>query len=39
VQKMRIKTTDDREQLWKNLCEATNEQAQAKHSIKQHDTI
>jgi hypothetical protein len=27
---MRIKSTDDREQLWDNLCEATNEQARSK---------
>ena len=27
---MRIKTTDDRERLWENLCEATDEQARSK---------
>jgi hypothetical protein len=27
---MRIKTTDDREQLWDNLCEATDESARSK---------
>jgi hypothetical protein len=27
---MRIKSTDDREQLWENLCEATDEQATSK---------
>lgn len=27
---MRIKSTDDREQLWESLCEATNEQARSK---------
>jgi hypothetical protein len=27
---MRIKTTDDRERLWENLCEATGEQARSK---------
>jgi hypothetical protein len=27
---MRIKTTDDREQLWNNLCEATGESARSK---------
>jgi hypothetical protein len=24
---MRIKSTDDRKQLWENLCKATDEQA------------
>ena len=28
--KMKIKTTDDRERLWENLCEATGEQARSK---------
>ncbi|WP_048075042.1 hypothetical protein [Haloquadratum walsbyi] len=27
---MRIQSTDDREQLWENLCEATDEQARSK---------
>ncbi len=30
MQKMRIKSTDDRKQLWENLCKATDEQATSK---------
>jgi hypothetical protein len=30
VEKMRIETTEDRNRLWENLCEATGENARSK---------
>jgi hypothetical protein len=38
---MRIKATDDREQLWDNLCKATNERARSKalDAAEEHGTL